>query len=143
MVIVGVLLDLYIKDRFMSTQKVVLITGGGRGIGAATARLVATQGYGVAINYKSNSEAANKLAETITADGGKCIAIQADVSLEEDVVRMFSTVDKALGTLSVLINNAGILKKQSRLEDMTADRINAILTNNVTSYFLCCVVERR
>ncbi len=127
----------------MSTQKVVLITGGGRGIGAATARLVATQGYGVAINYKSNSEAANKLAETITADGGKCIAIQADVSLEEDVVRMFSTVDKALGTLSVLINNAGILKKQSRLEDMTADRINAILTNNVTSYFLCCVVERR
>lgn len=122
----------------MSIQKVALITGGGRGIGAATARLFAKQGYTVAISYKSNSEAANKLADTITADGGRCMAVQADVSSEEDVIRMFSTVDKELGVLSVLVNNAGILKKQSRLEDMTADRINVILTNNVTSYFLCC-----
>lgn len=136
--IVGIILDVYIKDRCMNIQRVALITGGGRGIGAATARRFAKQGYAVAINYKSNSEAANKLAEAITADGGKWIAIQADVSSEEDVIRMFSTVDKVLGTLSVLVNNAGILKKQSRLEDMTADRINAILTNNVTSYFLCC-----
>ena len=122
----------------MSSQKVAIITGAGRGIGAATAQLFARKGYAVCINYKSNFKSANKLAETIIAAGGKCITVQADVSIEDDVTRMFSTVDNELGTLSILVNNAGILKKQSRLEDMTADRINSILINNVTSYFLCC-----
>lgn len=122
----------------MSLQKVAVITGGGRGIGAATALLFAKEGYAVCINYKSDSESANKLAQSITAEGGKCITVQADVSCEDDVIRMFSTVDRELGALSVLVNNAGILKKQSRLEDMTAERINAVLVNNVTSYFLCC-----
>ncbi|QUM82000.1 SDR family oxidoreductase [Moritella sp. 5] len=122
----------------MNAQKVVIITGAGRGIGAATAELFASKGYAVCINYKSNSESANQLAEAIIADGGKCMTVQADVSSEKDVVRMFSTVDKAFGSVSILVNNAGILKKQSRLEDMSADRINSILVNNVTSYFLCC-----
>ncbi|WMN89036.1 SDR family oxidoreductase [Vibrio parahaemolyticus] len=122
----------------MTTQKVAIITGGGRGIGAATAKLFANNGYAVCINYKSNSEAAAQLAETITRNGGKCITVQADVSQEEDVSRLFSTVDQELGQISVLVNNAGILKTQMRLEEMTADRINAILVNNVTSYFLCC-----
>ncbi|WP_194089541.1 SDR family oxidoreductase [Vibrio hibernica] len=122
----------------MSLQKVAVITGGGRGIGAATALLFAKEGYAVCINYKSDGESANKLAQSITVEGGKCITVQADVSCENDVIRMFSTVDRELGTLSVLVNNAGILKKQSRLEDMTAERINAVLVNNVTSYFLCC-----
>ncbi|WP_329355065.1 SDR family oxidoreductase [Vibrio natriegens] len=122
----------------MTTQKVAIITGGGRGIGAATAQLFANNGYAVCINYKSNSEAAAQLAETITRNGGKCITVQADVSQEEDVARLFSTVDQELGQISVLVNNAGILKTQMRLEEMTADRINAILVNNVTSYFLCC-----
>lgn len=127
-----------IKGSLMNRQKVAIITGGGRGIGAATAQLFANNGYAVCINYKSNSEAASKLAETITRNGGKCITVQSDVSREEDVERLFSVVDRELGTLSVLVNNAGILKRQMRLEDMTADRINAILSNNVTSYFLCC-----
>ncbi|ALR17994.1 SDR family oxidoreductase [Vibrio natriegens] len=122
----------------MTTQKVAIITGGGRGIGAATAQLFANNGYAVCINYKSNSESAAQLAETITRNGGKCITVQADVSQEEDVSRLFSTVDQELGQISVLVNNAGILKTQMRLEDMTADRINAILVNNVTSSFLCC-----
>jgi NAD(P)-dependent dehydrogenase (short-subunit alcohol dehydrogenase family) len=122
----------------MNTQKVVIITGAGRGIGAATAKLFASKGYAVCINYKSNSKSANLLAEKITADGGKCITFQADVSREDDVLRLFSAVDEKLGMISVLVNNAGILKKQSRLENMTAERINSILTNNVTSYFLCC-----
>lgn len=122
----------------MSTPKVAVITGGGRGIGAATSLLFSREGYAVCINYKSNAVAANKLAKTIIAEGGKCITVQADVSCEEEVTRLFSTVDSELGTLSVLVNNSGILKTQSRLEDMTADRVNAILTNNVTSYFLCC-----
>lgn len=119
----------------MTTQKVAIITGGGRGIGAATAQLFANNGYAVCINYKSNSESAAQLAETITRNGGKCITVQADVSQEEDVSRLFSTVDQELGQISVLVNNAGILKTQMRLEDMTADRINAILVNNVTSSF--------
>lgn len=122
----------------MTIQKVAIITGGGRGIGAATAQLFANNGYAVCINYKSNSEAAAQLAEAITRNGGKCITVQADVSQEEDVSRLFSTVDQELGQISVLVNNAGILKTQMRLEEMTADRINAILVNNVTSYFLCC-----
>lgn len=122
----------------MNKLKVVIITGAGRGIGAATAKLFAGKGYAVCINYKTDEQSANQLAKAITADGGKCITIQADVSCEKDVVRMFSTVDKDLGTVTVLVNNAGILKKQSRLEDMTAERINAVLINNVTSYFLCC-----
>ncbi|AEX24065.1 SDR family oxidoreductase [Vibrio sp. EJY3] len=122
----------------MTTQKVAIITGGGRGIGAATAQLFANNGYAVCINYKSNSESAAQLAETITRNGGKCITVQADVSQEEDVSRLFSTVDQELGQISVLVNNVGILKTQMRLEKMTADRINAILVNNVTSYFLCC-----
>lgn len=122
----------------MTIQKVAIITGAGRGIGAATAKLFARSGYAVCINYKSDRKSASQLAELITAEGGKCIIVQADVSCENDVERLFSTVDKSLGPLTVLINNAGILKKQSRLEDMTAERINSILTNNVTSYFLCC-----
>jgi NAD(P)-dependent dehydrogenase (short-subunit alcohol dehydrogenase family) len=121
----------------MNKQKVVIITGAGRGIGAATAKLFARKGFAVCINYKSNFKAAVALADEIKTGGGKCITVQADVSCEADVLRMFSTVDKELGTLSILVNNAGILKKQSRLENMTAERINSILINNITSYFIC------
>ena len=122
----------------MSAQKVVIITGAGRGIGAATARLFTSKGYAVCINYKSDSQSAEALAESIITEGGKCITVQADVSREDDVIRLFSTVDEKLGVLSVLVNNAGVLTKQSRLEEMTAERINSIFVNNVTSYFLCC-----
>ncbi|ELR8730029.1 SDR family oxidoreductase [Vibrio vulnificus] len=122
----------------MSESKVVLVTGGGRGIGAATSKLFASNGYAVCINYKSNSAAAEALAHEIRQIGAKCIVVQADVSNEVDVSRLFETIDDELGSLSVLVNNAGILRTQSRLEDMTADRINGILSNNVTSYFLCC-----
>lgn len=122
----------------MNDSKVVLITGGGRGIGAATAKLFASKGYAVCINYKTNSASAEGLAHDIKAAGGRCITVQADVSVEDDVLRLFKQIDDELGSLSVLVNNAGILRKQSRLEDLTAERINTILTNNVTSYFLCC-----
>ncbi len=122
----------------MNNKKVAIITGSGRGIGAATAMLFATNGYAVCVNYKSNASAANAVAEEIKASGGTCIAVQADVSLEDDVTRLFDTVDYQLGVVSVLVNNAGILRKQTRLEDISADRINTILINNVTGYFLCC-----
>jgi len=132
----------------MNNLKVVLITGGGRGIGAATSKLFASKGYAVCINYKSNLasaeavasdiRAAEAVASDIRAAGNRCITVQADVSVENDVLRLFKKIDAELGPLSVLVNNAGILRKQSRLEDLTAERINTILANNVTSYFLCC-----
>lgn len=121
----------------MNKQKVVIVTGGGRGIGAATARLFAQHGYAVCINYKSDSASALTMVEEIEQKGIQCIAVQADVSQQEDVIRLFETVDKELGCVTALVNNAGILKKQMRLDEMDADRINAVLTNNVTSYFLC------
>ena len=119
-------------------NKTVIITGSGRGIGAATARLFAKRGYSVGINYKSNQSAAEGLATDIKKDGGNCIVVQADVSDEKGVEKLFRIVDEELGALSVLVNNAGILQKQCRLEELTAERVNKMLTNNVTSYFLCC-----
>jgi len=121
----------------MQNKKVAIITGGSRGIGAATAKLFAEKGYAICINYKTQSAPAQKLTQEILGLGTPCIAVQANVSIEEDVNRLFSTVDEQLGAVSVLVNNAGILKPQSKLVDMTAERINEILINNVTSYFLC------
>ncbi len=119
-------------------NKTVIITGSGRGIGAATAELFAAKGYYVCINYKVNRIAAEQLANQIEQKGGKCIVVQADVSNEQGVEKLFTMADKELGTLAVLVNNAGILHKQCRLEDLTAERINKTFVNNVTSYFLCC-----
>lgn len=118
-------------------QKVALITGAGRGIGAVTAGLLAENGYAVCINYKTNAATANEVANNIKDKGGNCIIAQADVSKEEEVNALFQQVDKELGTLSVLVNNAGLLRQQMRLVDMDAERINFILTQNVTSAFLC------
>jgi len=120
----------------MSPSKVVIITGGGRGIGAATARLFAQQGYAVCINYKENSDAAEQLVIEINAVGGECIAVKADVSVEADVKALFAQVEATWGRLDVLVNNAAILKPQSRLVDMSAERINQIMTTNITSCFL-------
>jgi len=119
----------------MEQHKIAIITGGSRGIGAATSMLFAKHGYAVCINYKSKSAPAEHLARCIREQGGKCITVQADVANEQDVERLFATVDQQLGKVSVLINNAGILKPQMRLQDMTAQRINEVLINNVTSYF--------
>jgi len=121
----------------MQNSKIVVITGSGRGIGATTAELFAEHGYAICLNYKSQAAPANELAEKLRSQGTKCIVVQADVAQEEDVVRLFEQVDKELGPVSVLVNNARILKQQMRLEDMTAERINTILINNVTSAFLC------
>lgn len=121
----------------MKSSKVVVITGSGRGIGATTAQLFADHGYAICLNYKSQAAPANELAQKLNAQGAKCIVVQADVAKEDDVVHLFKQVDDLLGPVSVLVNNAGILKQQMRLEDMSAERINAVLINNVTSAFLC------
>lgn len=119
-------------------EKIVVITGGGRGIGAATAHLFARHGYAVCVNFKSDAASANEVARAIVAEGGKCLAVRADVSEEAGVLELFSTVDRELGRLSVLVNNAAILKPQTRVEHLTAERIENIFQTNVFGPFLCC-----
>jgi NAD(P)-dependent dehydrogenase (short-subunit alcohol dehydrogenase family) len=113
-------------------SRVMLITGGGRGIGAATARLAAQRGYKVCINYRKDAAAAEQLAAET-----KGIAVQAEVASEADVLRLFATVDQKLGRLTALVNNAGIVDLRSRVEDLTAARIERMLAVNVTGSFLC------
>jgi len=118
-------------------SRVIVITGGGRGIGAATARLAAQQGYAVCINYLHNAAAADAVAAEIRDGGGQALTVAADVAQEEDVVRLFAAVDRAFGPLTALVNNAGILAQQMRVEQMDAARLNRIFAANVTGSFLC------
>lgn len=120
----------------MMGNKVALVTGGSRGIGAETVRFFAKNGYKVVVNYHSNSAAAESIKTEVLALGGECITVQADVSDENDVARLFRAVDE-LGTLSVLVNNAGILEKQARIEDISAERLLRVLNTNLVSCFLC------
>lgn len=119
------------------SDKTILITGAGRGIGASTALLAAKKGYQVCVNYRSHHEAANYIVDQIRQDGGKAFAVQADVSREEEVIHLFQELDKSGAVLKGLVNNAGILETQMKVVDMSADRLQRILANNVTSCFLC------
>jgi NAD(P)-dependent dehydrogenase (short-subunit alcohol dehydrogenase family) len=116
---------------------VVLITGGSRGIGAATAALAATRGHSVCVNYRSNADAANAVVSAITSAGGRAIAVQADVAVEADVVRLFEICDEKLGTLTALVNNAAILETQMRVDAMDAARLHRVLATNVVGAFTC------
>lgn len=118
-------------------QKVVLITGASRGIGAATAQLLGQQGFTVVINYKQNVQAAETVADTILSNNGKAHLLQADVTDEKSVEAMFDKIKTDIGLVTHLVNNAGVLNTQTRVEHMTAARINNMLTNNVTPYFIC------
>lgn len=116
---------------------VLLITGASRGIGAATAALAASRGYAVCINYLKDESAADDVVRGIVSQGGKAIAVQGDVAIEADVLRMFEVCDQQLGQLTALVNNAGILDVQTRVDAMSAERINRILAVNVLGSFLC------
>jgi len=118
-------------------SRVVIVTGGSRGIGAATSRLAAERGYAVCVNYRANRTAADAVVASIEAAGGTAIAVGADVASEADVVRLFSTVDAALGPMHALVNNAGILERQTRVERMDAARIDRIFATNVRGAFVC------
>ena len=118
-------------------EKVVLITGGSRGIGAATALLAAAQGYAVAVNYTANSLAADEVVRLIRAGGGTAITVQADVSVEADVLAMFKKVDAKLGRLSALVNNAGVVDVTSRVDAMSLERLQRMFAVNVFGSFLC------
>lgn len=116
---------------------VMIVTGGGRGIGAATARLAAARGYAVCVNYRTNQRAAEAVVEEIRADGGIAIAVAADVASDADVQTLFETADAQLGTVTVLVNNAAILEKQMRVEEVDGARLQRILATNVIGAFLC------
>ena len=118
-------------------KNVLIITGASRGIGAATACLAAKRGYAVCVNYRHNQEAAQRVVDSIKQLGGEAIAVAADVASETDVIRLFNAVDDQLGTVTALVNNAGILEQQMRVETMKAARLNRIFTTNITSAFLC------
>jgi len=114
-----------------------LVTGGSRGIGRATALLLAQAGYRVAINYRQRAAEAAQVVAEIEALGGSAFAVQADIAEEAQVVRMFEELDRH-GTLRVLVNNAGILFTQCRVEALTAERIQRVFATNVTGSFICC-----
>lgn len=119
-------------------MKIALVTGGSRGIGKATSLLLAQHGYKVVVNYLRNKQAADDVVNTIIAQGGEALALRADIADELQVMAMFAEIDNAFGPLTALVNNAGILFQQSTIENLTAERINRVLTTNVTGYFLCC-----
>ena len=119
-------------------MKIALVTGGSRGIGKATSLLLARHGYKVVVNYLRNKQAADEVVNTIIANGGEALALRADIADELQVMAMFAEIDNAFGPVTALVNNAGILFQQSTIENLTADRINRVLTTNVTGYFLCC-----
>lgn len=118
-------------------QNTILITGGSRGIGAATARIAASRGYRVAFSYLGNKAAADEVVADIEQAGGQALAIQADVSVEADVLRLFETIHSTYGALDVLVNSAGIVDQMARIEDMSFERIDRMMRVNVVGSMLC------
>ncbi|WP_313038796.1 SDR family oxidoreductase [Stutzerimonas nitrititolerans] len=118
-------------------SRVMLITGASRGIGAATARLAAAEGYALCLNFHHRADAAQQLLEELKSTGTQAIAVAADVADETQVARLFAAIDEQFGRLDVLVNNAGMLERQMRLEEMDAARLIRVFAVNVTGSFLC------
>ena len=118
-------------------DQVLLITGGGRGIGAATALLAASRGYAVAVNYATNSLAADEVVRTIRDNGGNAMAVQADVGDEAQVLAMFQKVDARFGRLTALVNNAGVVDVTARVDEMSVARLERMFRINVIGSFVC------
>lgn len=121
----------------MALNEILIVTGGSRGIGAATAHLAARRGYAVCVNYLRDEAAAAGVVDDIVADGGTAVAVAGDVAREADVVRLFERVDAELGPVTALVNNAGILETQMRVEHMDAARLERVFSVNITGSFLC------
>jgi len=117
--------------------EVMIVTGGSRGIGAATARLAGERGYAVCVNYRRDAEAAAAVVADIEKAGSQALAVAGDMSLEKDVLNLFETTDAELGAPRVLVNNAGIVDVQSRVEDYTLERLQRVFAVNITGAFLC------
>jgi NAD(P)-dependent dehydrogenase (short-subunit alcohol dehydrogenase family) len=121
----------------VSNAPLILITGGSRGVGAATARLAAAQGYDVAISFVSNESAALAVAEDVKATGRRVLAVRADSADPEQVARLFAAIDREFGRIDVLVNNAAVLARQSRLEDLGFERMQRIFAVNAIGPILC------
>jgi NAD(P)-dependent dehydrogenase (short-subunit alcohol dehydrogenase family) len=119
-------------------SNVAIVTGSGRGIGAAIAKGLAEDGYAVAVNYIHNEAAASQVVSEIKSAGGIAFAIQADISKDADVVRLFAAVDRNFGTLTALINNGGVTGKFGRVEELSAATLESVFSVNVIGAFLCC-----
>ena len=115
---------------------IAIVTGGSRGIGRATALKLGALGYTVVVNYASNEAAANEVVKSITAQGGKAVAVKGDVAKEADVLALFAAADK-LGPLKILINNAGVMDHQNRLDEMSTERLKRLFDINILGSFLC------
>jgi len=118
-------------------SKIMLITGSSRGIGAATARLAAAEGYALCLNFHQRQDIAQQLLEELRGVGAHAIAVRADIADEAQVANLFATVDEQFGRLDVLVNNAGMLERQMRLDEMDAARLMRVFATNVTGSFLC------
>lgn len=118
-------------------SEILLVTGGSRGIGAATALLAARKGYAVAVNYARDQAAADTVVRTIREGGGTALAVQGDVADEQQVLRVFREVDEKLGRLTALVNNAGIVDRPARVDEMSLDRLKRMFDINVIGSFLC------
>ena len=118
-------------------NKVVIVTGGGRGIGAATSKLLAQQDYKVCVNYLNNSKTANEVVNEIKSNNGNAFAFQADVSQESEVSKLFKATTELFGQVTHLVNNAGILFKQSTLANIEVEHFDKVMNSNVRSCFLC------
>jgi len=118
-------------------KPVALVTGASRGIGAATAQLAARRGFAVAVNYNSNAIAARGVVAAIESSGGTAIAVQADVADEAQVMAMFATIDRELGGLQALVNNAGIVDAAARVDAMDVQRLRRMFDTNIIGSFLC------
>ncbi|WP_299513734.1 SDR family NAD(P)-dependent oxidoreductase, partial [uncultured Limnohabitans sp.] len=118
-------------------NKVLLVTGGSRGIGAATALLAAKEGWSVAVNYTANSLAADEVVRQIRASGGQAMTVQADVADEDQVLRMFQHIDAKMGRLSGLVNNAGVVDVAARVQDMSVARLRRMFDINVIGSLIC------
>ncbi len=121
----------------MKGKKVAIVTGGSRGIGAATSKLLATQGYIVCVNYVNNAIQAEEVVKEILRDGGNAFAFKADVSIELEVENLFSSVNKKCGTVTHLVNNVGVLFSQASLLEISLERFKQVMDINVGSCFLC------
>lgn len=118
-------------------KDVLIITGASRGIGAATALLAAARGYAVCVNYHRHPEAAQQVVQSIEEQGGRAIALPANIAAEAEVVSLFQAVDQQLGPVTALVNNAGILEPQMQVATMDAARLHRIFATNVIGSFLC------
>lgn len=118
-------------------MKVLVVTGGSRGMGAAVARLAGRRGYAVCVNYNSSADAAEKVVADIEKAGGRAVAVKADVSTEDGVAALFGALDKEFGRLDALFNNAGTMSPVGKVIDCTADELDRIWRVNITSQFLC------